>query len=134
MTIGLLDLDHFKALNDTHGHPEGDEALRKVALTLQRSVKRPGDLVARYGGEEFAFILAATDLLGAQLVAEEVRARIEALGIRNPGGAALTLTASIGLAAFIPTEEVSKDALIEAADRALYAAKAGGRNRVEAAP
>ncbi|MEO8359833.1 MAG: GGDEF domain-containing protein [Vicinamibacteria bacterium] len=133
IAIGILDLDFFKDLNDAHGHPEGDEALRQVARALQGAMRRPADLVARYGGEEFAFILSDTDLAGALNVAEDVRARIEALKLRNPGGAEGYLTASVGLVAAVPADGLSTERLIEGADRALYAAKAGGRNRVRAA-
>ncbi len=133
LVVGILDLDHFKALNDAHGHPEGDDALRQVAQTLKDSMRRPADLVARYGGDEFAFILSDTDRAGAVLVAEDTRARVEALRIRNPGGPSGHLTVSIGLAATVPEDGRSADALIEAADRALYLVKAGGGNRVQAA-
>src|SRR5213075_2530345 len=90
-------------------------------------------LVARYGGEEFAFILSDTDLPGALLVAEEVRARIEAQKIPSPTGPSQCLTASVGLAAAIPIDGLSSEKLIEAADRALYAAKDAGRNKVRSA-
>ena len=133
LAVGILDLDHFKDLNDAYGHPEGDEALRQVAQTLKNSMRRPADLVARHGGEEFAFILSDTDLEGALLVAEDARARVEALRIRNPGGPSGHLTVSVGLAAGVPEDGLSAEALIEAADKALYSAKDGGRNRVEAA-
>jgi diguanylate cyclase (GGDEF)-like protein len=131
IAVGILDLDHFKDLNDAFGHPEGDEALRLVARALEETMRRPADLAARYGGEEFAFVLSDTDLNGALRVAEDARARIEALRIRSPGSASGHLTASVGLVAAEPRDGLGPDSLIQAADRALYAAKAGGRNRVQ---
>ena len=130
LVVGMLDLDHFKALNDTCGHPEGDRALKNVAATLDAALRRPGDTVARYGGEEFAFILPGTRLAGALTVAEDVRARIEALRFANPGSPLGHLTASIGLVEATPDESLEPQRLLEAADRALYAAKSEGRNRV----
>jgi len=126
----LLDLDHFKLLNDTQGHPEGDLRLRAVARYLDQAVRRTGDLVARYGGEEFAVLLPATDLAGALRVAEELRRGIEALALPHaatPGG---RITASFGVAALVPGDEQSAETLVEAADHALYRAKSAGRNRV----
>ena len=130
LAVGMLDLDHFKALNDALGHPEGDRALRRVAKALGECVRRPADLVARYGGEEFAFILSDTDLDGAVTVAEEARARIESLNIESPGGASGRLTASVGIVAAVPKDGQSATQLIQAADKMLYAAKAAGRNQV----
>jgi diguanylate cyclase (GGDEF)-like protein len=131
LAVGILDLDHFKDLNDAFGHPEGDEALRLVSKALEESMRRPADLIARYGGEEFAFVLSDTDLQGALRVAEDARARIEAMHIRSPGSSSGHLTASIGLVAAVPRDGLGADALIQAADRALYGAKAAGRNRVQ---
>lgn len=130
LVVGLLDLDHFKALNDTLGHGEGDRALRSVAATLEATMRRAGDTVARYGGEEFAFILAGTTLAGALNVAEDVRARIEALRLPNPGSPLGHLTASLGLVEATPDDDFAPQRLLDIADRALYAAKSEGRNRV----
>ncbi len=126
----MMDVDHFKLLNDTFGHPWGDACLRTIAETLAGSVKRPGDVVARYGGEEFAALLPGTGLAGAADVAETLRAAVMALGLRHctPGK---VVTVSIGVAALEPgREEDAAALLVQAADRALYAAKSSGRNRV----
>jgi diguanylate cyclase (GGDEF)-like protein len=120
VTLLMLDIDHFKKLNDTRGHQAGDEVLRQVAATL-REQRRVYDTAARYGGEEFALILPGMDLGDAAIGAERVRAAIEA----NGGG----VTASLGVATF-PHDAGSEDALVAAADEALYRSKHGGRNRV----
>jgi diguanylate cyclase (GGDEF)-like protein len=131
-SLGLVDIDHFKGFNDRFGHQAGDDVLRIVADCMRR-LTRPRDLVGRYGGEEFLFILLDTDGNGAQHYAERIRAGIESQGRvvrdRFPGHA---LTASIGIAARDP-EYPTASALVAAADRALYRAKATGRNRVVAA-
>ncbi|MFL6292838.1 MAG: diguanylate cyclase [Thermoanaerobaculia bacterium] len=125
LAFALLDLDHFKLLNDTRGHGEGDRCLQMVARYLSGSLGRHSDLVARYGGEELAILLPDTDLDGALLVAEQLREGIEGLSIR--------VTASVGVASMIPAPGQRMEDLVEAADRALYRAKADGRNRVCAA-
>jgi diguanylate cyclase (GGDEF)-like protein len=129
MGVLLLDIDHFKLVNDRHGHATGDEALRAVAKVLRNST-RPGDTVGRYGGEEFAMLLPRTDLASAVTIAERVRANIAAASIEHEG-LRFTLTASIGVASVMPGE-LALDAALDRADRALYRAKSGGRNRVEA--
>ena len=125
LAFALLDLDHFKQLNDTRGHREGDRCLQMVARFLSGALGRHSDLVARYGGEEFAILLPETDLDGAMLVAEQLRQGIESLSIR--------VTASLGVASMIPAPGQRLEDLIEAANRALYRAKTDGRNRVCAA-
>ncbi len=129
----LLDLDHFKRLNDSRGHREGDQALRAVAHHLAEHARRTGDLAARFGGEEFALLLPGSDIQGALRVAEELRAGIEALGLPHPEAPGGRLTASLGVAALTPGPEDRPETLIEAADAALYRAKTEGRNRVRAA-
>lgn len=126
----LIDIDHFKLVNDTYGHLVGDKVLRFTAATLKRLV-RGKDTVARYGGEEFALILPDTDLNGATTVAEHIRQTVSAgdLKDRNGGTAYGRITVSIGLAGFHASDLPNK--LIERADRALYLAKEHGRNRVE---
>jgi diguanylate cyclase (GGDEF)-like protein len=126
----ILDLDHFKKLNDTYGHPAGDAALKSAAEVLRRHLRR-GDQAARYGGEEFVAILPGTDEAGAQHLAERVRDAVA----RNRlvfEGAKIQMTASCGLAVW-PGDGKEAEALLAAADRALYAAKQGGRNRVVSA-
>ncbi len=129
----LLDLDLFKLLNDTKGHHEGDLSLRAVALYLARHVQRSGDLVARYGGEEFSVLLPDTDLAGALAVAEGLRRGIEGLALPHEATTLGRVTASFGVAAMVPRAGVGPEALVQAADAALYRAKHQGRNRVCAA-
>jgi diguanylate cyclase (GGDEF)-like protein len=124
----MLDLDHFKSINDKWGHPMGDETLRRVARALLRSI-RTLDTAFRHGGEEFAILLAETDPATAQLVAERVRQEIEGIEIPLEGGGRVAVTASIGFAV-CPDNGVSVQELMAAADAALYVAKSGGRNRV----
>jgi diguanylate cyclase (GGDEF)-like protein len=126
----LLDLDHFKLLNDTRGHPEGDLCLQAVARYLAGAVRRPGDLVARHGGEEFAVLLPGTDLAGAEERAEQLRQGIEALALPHEAAPLGRVTASLGVVALTPAPGQRPEALIEAADLALYRAKTQGRNRV----
>jgi diguanylate cyclase (GGDEF)-like protein len=129
-TLGLvlIDLDDFKTVNDTHGHPQGDVVLREVARVLRES-SREIDHPARYGGEELALVLPGTDLEGAFNLAERVRERIETLHIpRIDGAGRLRVTASCGVAA-VPQTPADEDALVAAADQALYVAKRGGKNK-----
>jgi two-component system cell cycle response regulator len=126
LTLMLLDIDHFKSVNDTYGHAAGDQALAAVGAVLKRELREP-DLEARWGGEELVVALTNTDLHGAAVVAERVKHAIEALRIDAADGA-FGITASIGVAAFQAPEKL--DDLIERADRAMYAAKRSGRNRV----
>jgi two-component system cell cycle response regulator len=130
LSLGLLDVDHFKKVNDTHGHPAGDAVLAHLANLLTASV-RSSDIVARYGGEEFAFVLVEAGVAEAAVVAERMRARVEAHDFELPGGGRLRATASIGIAAAQSSEGAS--GLVQRADAALYEAKAQGRNRVRVA-
>ena len=123
--ILVLDLDRFKKYNDTFGHAAGNDALRRVAQTIRETV-RAVDFPARYGGEEFAVVVPQVDAPSLALIAERIRANVEALPA-PPDGA--TLTVSIG-AALYPTDARDRDALFQAADARLYEAKKGGRNRV----
>jgi diguanylate cyclase (GGDEF)-like protein len=130
LALLLLDLDHFKKLNDTYGHPAGDAALRGTARILERHLRR-GDQAARYGGEEFVVILPGADESGALQLAERVRSAIEKNAVLFEG-ARLAVTASFGAAVW-PRDGKEAEVLLSSADRALYAAKAAGRNRVVAA-
>jgi diguanylate cyclase (GGDEF)-like protein len=124
VSLIMLDVDHFKRVNDTFGHAAGDVALRMLAEALREEL-RLGDTAARYGGEEFAVILPSADVEGARLAAERLRERVKALDIPGVG----SITASFGIATF-PIHAGSRDALVTTADRALYQAKHTGRDRV----
>ncbi len=128
-TLLLTDIDHFKSINDTYGHPVGDEVLRTVSKTF-RKLLRQTDLPARYGGEEFAVILEGTDLDGAFLLAERLRQEIEALQFTS-AGKTFSISMSFGLSAY-PIDAEGKAELIETADQALYYSKSHGRNQVRA--
>ncbi|MCI0489048.1 MAG: diguanylate cyclase [Blastocatellia bacterium] len=130
LSLLLMDVDHFKAYNDTYGHQSGDECLKRVAAVLNESIKRPTDLAARYGGEEFVVVLSDTDKKGALKVAETIRSRVETLRIpHSESKVSQYVTLSIGVATAIPRRESGMDDLVSAADQALYRAKENGRNR-----
>ena len=128
LSLLMLDVDHFKQFNDTHGHPAGDEVLRQLARVLA-DTRRANDVVARYGGEEFAVILVDTPKFTAAKVAERVRERINAHDFTDAAQKAGPITVSFGAATF-PEDGSDAEALVRAADTALYAAKRAGRNRV----
>lgn len=131
ISILMIDIDMFKAYNDTYGHLKGDECLKQVAKTLQGSVGRQTDFVGRYGGEEFCVVLPDTDQQGAIAIAEKIRCNIEALKIPNLNSTVKPfITVSIGLASLIPEMDKEYIELIEQADQALYQAKKSGRNRI----
>ncbi|WP_153162493.1 diguanylate cyclase [Zoogloea sp. 1C4] len=123
----MLDIDHFKRVNDAHGHEAGDRVLQHVASQIVNLV-RSGDFVFRYGGEEFLAVVAAVDQERALAVAEKIRQQIEAAAIPLSGGQSVRVTTSIGIAEDNGHPDYQR--LIERADKALYAAKEGGRNRV----
>lgn len=131
-SLVIFDVDHFKAYNDTLGHEAGDGALRGVASALASGL-RATDSVYRYGGEEFICILEDADAQSAQLVAERLRLAVEARRSPHPGDPGGVVTVSAGVATFDPRVTTSPSELLNAADRALYRAKEGGRNRVETA-
>ncbi len=124
----IVDIDHFKEVNDAHGHLKGDEVLKEVASRLLLSVRSQVDTVARYGGDEFSIILPETDLRGARVVAEKVRRRVGGEPV-IVNGAALRVTVSVGVASY-PMHGIGAGALLAAADRALYRAKQVGRDQV----
>ena len=126
VSVMMIDLDNFKIVNDTYGHPVGDKVLAEIARRIGQSV-RGVDLAARYGGEEFIVVMPDTDKAGANVVAERLRQAV-AGGPIDIGGTKLNLTVSVGLAVDGPT--IGAEALIKRADEALYAAKKSGRNRV----
>jgi diguanylate cyclase (GGDEF)-like protein/PAS domain S-box-containing protein len=131
LSLLLADIDEFKRFNDAHGHQVGDDCLRSVGLAVQSAALRPGDLVARYGGEELAVILPETDAPAAGVVAERVRRAVEDLKIIHGGLAGAKITISIGAATALARDGGSSEmpqALLSATDRALYEAKAAGRN------
>jgi len=133
LSLVVLDVDHFKLYNDTLGHAAGDVCLQKVAQALQDHAARPTDLAARYGGEEFVLLFGETPADSAGRLAEMIRAAVEALQLPNPRSATSPwLTVSVGVATIVPTQLDEIENLFVCADRAMYAAKAGGRNRVEA--
>jgi diguanylate cyclase len=125
--VVLLDLDRFRVLNDLHGHSHGDKALSAVGRLLAATI-RASDFVARFGGEEFLLVLPDTDRQGCVQVAEKVRRAIERTELVQTG----PITASLGVAC-LPDDAVEPEQLLRQADRALYMAKAQGRNRVHAA-
>jgi len=132
LCVLLIDIDHFKRVNDTHGHHGGDEVLRRVSAVLRNGV-RAEDVVARYGGEEFAVIARGIDVTGSRMFAERVRSMVERTHIEWEG-ALIGVTASVGAAHNHSGAALNKpERLVLAADNALYAAKDGGRNRVELA-
>jgi diguanylate cyclase (GGDEF)-like protein len=129
LALVLADLDDFKLVNDRFGHQAGDEVLRRFAAVMRECV-RDVDLAARYGGEEFALLLPDTGLEGAGRLAERLAESFNGLVLRDPVHGDLRVTASFGVAAY--PEATTSDELLAAADRALYAAKAAGKNRVVA--
>lgn len=131
LSLLLTDIDSFKAYNDHFGHQAGDTCLSSVAQALASRLKRPADVAARYGGEEFAAILPDTDALQARRLAESIRAYVASLKLPHaPGAVRPHVTLSIGVASMEKGRIDEAKALIEAADKALYAAKRGGRDRV----
>jgi diguanylate cyclase (GGDEF)-like protein len=129
VSLLMLDIDHFKNVNDTWGHGIGDQCLREFAAILSLEVKRPSDIVARLGGEEFVAVLPDTYLSGAQHVAERIRSSVATLRIRT-GENELFFTVSIGVASRIPGQNHTAEELLRQADHALYEAKNDGRNKV----
>jgi two-component system cell cycle response regulator len=132
LSLVIFDIDHFKHINDTHGHPAGDAVLRELARVVIPAI-RTEDVFARYGGEEFAILSRTTSRAAAAVVAERVRRTIEQHRFVHDGQD-IPVTVSIGVGSMPSAKIVSPDELVNVADRALYVAKRGGRNRVVAAP
>jgi diguanylate cyclase (GGDEF)-like protein len=131
LSLILMDIDFFKKYNDHYGHVAGDSCLRQVAKAVEGVKKRGSDFVARYGGEEFVMILPGSDMKGAMQLAEGVRCAVAALNIQHiTSDVAAYVSLSLGVATILPDRKMSSVDLIEAADKALYQAKANGRNCV----
>jgi diguanylate cyclase (GGDEF)-like protein len=131
LALIMIDVDCFKQYNDIYGHAAGDECLRKISQVIKTNQNRPGDVAARYGGEELGVLLPGTDVRGAMTIAEKIRLEIHNLGIEHTGNSAGVVTVSAGVDAFIPIQNLDNPLeLVLAADKALYAAKSSGRDRV----
>jgi two-component system cell cycle response regulator len=130
LSIALLDIDHFKNINDLHGHPVGDQVLAAIGQLLRRELRSP-DVPARWGGEEFVVIFRHTDAAGSLIASERIRKAIAELEVSS-AGVRIPITASIGATEFSPSDNLEQ--LVDRADRAMYRAKTGGRNRVELEP
>jgi len=130
LSLIMIDIDHFKNINDTYGHPNGDIVLKSVAQLLSGSV-RQADIVARYGGEEFAIILPETDLKGAVVLSERLRRSVQDMEVHLNNNQTIHITISMGISVYEPSKgRKKKSELIDSADRALYKSKASGRNRI----
>ena len=128
MSLIMLDLDHFKYINDRLGHRAGDQVLIHLVQTIQTEL-RTIDILGRYGGEEFAILLPETASEQAMAAAERIRKAIESQAV-DVGETSVHITASLGIVAYIPPEEVTIDELLDRADQAMYIAKRSGRNQV----
>ena len=126
----ILDIDAFKAYNDCYGHLAGDTCLQRVGAVVSAELRSPEDIVARFGGEELVMVFAGMALGEGLTIAERIRRAVEAVGIPHEGSHTGVVTASIGVAAGIPSPELDQNAFLAAADAALYAAKRNGRNQV----
>ena len=130
MSLMLLDVDHFKQVNDTHGHLIGDECLRAIVLIIRSVLRRPADILARYGGEEFVILLPYVEIDNAMFLAEQIRAKIEQAELQLDS-LVLRATVSIGVGSKPPAEGKNRKDFIAAVDAALYRAKDAGRNNVQ---
>jgi diguanylate cyclase len=130
IAVLMIDLDHFKLINDGYGHPFGDLCLVRTAEVLRNCLRHSGDIAARYGGEEFIVLLPDTDTPEAVNLAQAIMDALRRT-LMSDGSRQLTISASIGLAAWVPDDLNGQEALLREADRQLYIAKAQGRNRIE---
>jgi diguanylate cyclase (GGDEF)-like protein len=132
ITLAMMDIDHFKLLNDTYGHQYGDECLKKIATVLKKFAKRPGDISARYGGEEFVLVFGNSTVEKILPILHKLKAEIIDLNLPNKSSPTLPyVTITIGVATTYPSQESEKESLLEKADMLLYKGKANGRNRIE---
>jgi len=129
LSICMIDIEHFKLLNDTLGHLQGDRCLKLVAAAMRGNLRGQSDILARYDGEEFVLLLPGTDMAAACEVAERIRAAVKDLEHPNPGSPHGVVTVSIGVAELL-SPPIVLPTLLENADHALYRAKLSGRNRV----
>jgi len=132
VAVAMVDLDHFKRINDTHGHPFGDRCLKAAAAALMGAARRPADVVARFGGEEFVVLMPNTDAAGAHQVAQRMLDAIVATVVHD-GPVSVTLSCSVGVASARPHDGARADETLQHADAALYQAKQSGRGRVHLA-
>ena len=132
VSVVMIDIDHFKSINDSHGHEVGDRVLMGIASALRQALRNETDLVARFGGEEFAILLPETSIAGASLLAERLRIVVENLMVETERGV-IRFTASFGVETFRPGIDLSIETVLKRADDALYRAKSAGRNRVRTA-
>ncbi len=130
VALMMIDVDHFKHVNDRYGHAFGDTCLQAMANALRGALTRPGDLLARYGGEEFVVLLPGTDVEGAAVVAQRLHAAVGALALRHETGDAVPVTCCIGVSVATGVDVGSSAAVLSRADQALYLAKHRGRNQV----
>jgi diguanylate cyclase (GGDEF)-like protein len=130
LSLLVMDVDHFKQVNDTYGHLAGDDCLVSVASRCSKQIHRAGDLLARYGGEEFVVLLPCTPAKGAIEIAERMRKSVEEQPVQAGSGHAIPLTISIGVSTMVTDKKQDAEVLVRSADEALYAAKTAGRNRV----
>ncbi len=125
----MIDVDYFKAYNDSMGHLMGDDCLRSIAAVLQASTRRAGETAARFGGEDFAIILPDYTYSQAQVAGDRICERVAALRVHHPTSPLSSLTVSVGIVVVIPVAGTTSRMLLEKADHALYGAKGAGRNR-----
>lgn len=131
LSLILCDVDYFKQYNDAYGHQAGDDCLRKIAQAMANAARRPSDLAARYGGEEFVMLLPNTSLEGARDVAQHIQTYVQALQVSHQQSkVSQYVTVSFGITSVIPTESITPEQLLLKVDRALYQAKAEGRDRI----
>jgi diguanylate cyclase (GGDEF)-like protein len=130
ISLLMVDVDHFKQLNDSYGHQHGDAVLQELAVVMKSVLKRAADFLARWGGEEFAVLLPQTDLKGAREVAEQIRAGVEAAGVYCADATGTKTTVSVGVNAQRPVPETALEEFIHETDKRLYQAKEAGRNRI----